>query len=199
MPNAALQQGPLDHLGLAARSATGEKIDVELHVLKIPEIIELRGSPNDAFLSAAQKIIGARLPLASPETAKSDGLICFWMGPDRWWLVGEGSELPSAHELRRTLAAFDASVVEIGAAFAAISVRGDRAQDILSKGCTIDLHPRTFQADQVVQTNLAKVQVALQKIDEETYRIFVRRSFAEYLWMWLEDASFEYGATVRVD
>ena len=199
MPSAAQQQGPLDHLGLAARSATEQHIDVELHVLKIPEIIELRGSPSGAFLSAVQKIIGVSLPLASPETAKSDGLICFWMGPDRWWLVGEGSELPSAHELRRTLAAFDASVVEIGDAFATISVRGDRAQDILSKGCTIDLHPRTFQADQVVQTNLAKAQVALQKIGKETYRIFVRRSFAEYLWMWLEDASFEYGATVRVD
>ena len=28
---------------------------------------------------------------------------------------------------------------------------------------------------------------------EPTYDIYVLRSFAEYLWLWLEDAAMEYG------
>ena len=85
----------------------------------------------------------------------------------------------------------------LGDAFAAVEVAGPKSRDVLAKGCTIDLHPRAFKTGSVVQTNLAKAQIALYQIDEITYRIFARRSFAEYLWIWLEDAGMEYGVSIE--
>ena len=200
MPSAARSQGPLDHLGLAARTGMVENAGVNLRVLAIPRIIELRGTPEEEFLSAVRQLTDVTPPKGSPQTALRNGLTCFWMGPDRWWLISEGAPLlPSANELRQSLAAFEASAVEIGEAFTGFAVSGPNARDVLAKGCTIDLHPRAFHTGAVVQTNLGKAQVALFQIDEDAYRIYIRRSFAEYLWLWLEDAAAEYAFTIHVD
>ena len=200
MPSAAQSQGPLDHLGLAARTTMVENAGVDLRVLAIPQIIELRGTPEEGFLSAVHQLIDITPPKESPHTALRDGLTCFWMGPDRWWLISEGAPLlPSTDELRQCLAGFEASTVDIGEAFTGLAVSGPNARDVLAKGCTIDLHPRAFQPGEVVQTNLGKAQVALFQVDKGTYRIYVRRSFAEYLWLWLEDAAAEYAFTIHVD
>jgi sarcosine oxidase subunit gamma len=111
--------------------------------------------------------------------------------------VADSAVLPSVNELHQKLAAFNAAVVEVGDAFVAVKIAGPNSRDVLAKGCTIDLHPRAFKTGSVVQTNLAKAQIALYQLDETTYRIFARRSFAEYLWTWLEDAGIEYGVSIE--
>jgi sarcosine oxidase subunit gamma len=197
MPNPSQRQGALDHLGLAARAQSAGENGVHLTVLPVPRIIELRGAWSDAFASAVQQTLGVNIPATSPGTAKSDDLTALWMGPDRWWLVADGPVLPSVNELHQKLAAFNAAVVEVGDAFVAVKIAGPKSRDVLAKGCTIDLHPRAFKTGSVVQTNLAKAQIALYQLDETTYQIFARRSFAEYLWTWLEDAGIEYGVSIE--
>jgi sarcosine oxidase subunit gamma len=197
MPNPSQRQGALDHLGLAARAQSAGENGVHLTVLPVPRIIELRGAWSDAFASAVQQTLGVNIPATSPGTAKSDDLTALWMGPDRWWLVAEGPVLPSVNELHQKLTAFNAAVVEVGDAFVAVKIAGPKSRDVLAKGCTIDLHPRAFKTGSIVQTNLAKAQIALYQLDEITYQIFARRSFAEYLWTWLEDAGIEYGVSIE--
>ena len=197
MANLSQRQGALDHLGLAARAQSAGENGVHLTVLPVPRIIELRGAWSDAFASAVQQTLGVNIPATSPGTAKSDDLTALWMGPDRWWLVADGPVLPSVNELHQKLTAFNAAVVEVGDAFVTVKIAGPKSRDVLAKGCTIDLHPRAFKTGSVVQTNLAKAQIALYQLDETTYQIFARRSFAEYLWTWLEDAGIEYGVSIE--
>lgn len=198
MANPSQRQGPLDHLGLAARTPTAGDNGIQLTAMPVPSIIELRGTWSEAFATAVQQVIGVAPPEKSPDVVDGRGITVFWMGPDRWWLISDTTGLPSVNELRQNLAAFTAGAVEIGDAFAAITLSGANARDVLSKGCTFDLHPTSFRPQQVVQTNLAKAQVALYLSDDTTYRIYVRRSFAEYMWTWLEDAGMEYGVSVEV-
>ena len=197
MANPSQRQGALDHLGLSARAQSAGENGVHLAVLPVPRIIELRGAWSDAFASAVQQTLGVNIPATSPGTAKSDDLTALWMGPDRWWLVADGPVLPSVNELHQKLTAFNAAVVEVGDAFVTVKIAGPKSRDVLAKGCTIDLHPRAFKTGSVVQTNLAKAQIALYQLDETTYQIFARRSFAEYLWTWLEDAGIEYGVSIE--
>jgi len=197
MPNASQRQGPLDHLGLAARTNADKDGGIELGTRSFVSIIELRATWTDAFASALERIVGVRPPQKSPGVGTADELNVFWMGPDRWWLVGSDSQLPTVNELRQNLAAFGAAATEIGEAFAVLTLSGDRARDVLAKGCTIDLHPSVFQPVCVIQTNLAKAQVALYHPSATDFHIFVRRSFTEYLWTWLEDASLEFGVRIE--
>ena len=151
-------------------------------------------------MSAVRQLIDVTPPNASPQTASRDGLTCFWMGPDRWWLIGEGTSLPSANELRQSLAAFEASAVEIGDAFADLPSAVQMQRDVLAKGCTIDLHPRAFQPGGVVQTNLGKAQVALYQADEDAYRIYASDALSPNTFGsgW-KTRLLEYAFTIHVD
>ena len=63
---------------------------------------------------------------------------------------------------------------------------------MLAKGCSLDLHPRSFQPGMCAQTLLAKTAVILWQTDDApTLKVFVRASFAAHLARWLADASVE--------
>ena len=42
----------------------------------------------------------------------------------------------------------------------------------------------------------AKSQCVIRHTGEDTWELVVRRSFADYFWLWLQDASAEYGLQV---
>jgi sarcosine oxidase subunit gamma len=73
---------------------------------------------------------------------------------------------------------------------------------VLAKGCPLDLHPRAFPPGACAQSLLAKVAVLIHLQDDDRARgpsfdVYVARSFAHYLWMWLEDAGREYGVQIE--
>lgn len=112
-----------------------------------------------------------------------------WLGPDEWLVVGAaGSGLAIAAELERALAGTHRSVVDVSASRVAIDVSGEDRNELLSKGCGLDLHPRFWREGMCAQTLLARVPVILQERADGT-RIFVRPSFADYLVDWLLDAA----------
>ena len=87
-----------------------------------------------------------------------------------------------------------ASVTDTSESRTCIRVSGKNARDVLAKGCSLDLHPAKFGPGQCAQTLLGKVGVMMsQTAAAPTYELLVLRSFATYLWAWLEDAAAEYG------
>jgi sarcosine oxidase subunit gamma len=112
-----------------------------------------------------------------------------WLGPDEWLVVGPGGgELAIAEEIERALAGTHHSVVGVSANRAVIVLEREDRHELLSKGCSLDLHPRTWREGMCAQTLLARVPVILQERVEGT-RILVRPSFADYLVDWLLDAA----------
>ncbi len=80
---------------------------------------------------------------------------------------------------------------------AVIGLSGPHASDVLMKGCSLDVHPRKFAPGDCAQSMLAKALVILHQTDAApAYDIYVERSFADYLWSWLEDAAAEYGLAI---
>ena len=72
-----------------------------------------------------------------------------------------------------------------------------RAVDVLREGCSLDFHPRVFRPGLCAQTTVAKAGVLIYYVDQEpTIDLIVRRSFAEYLALWLQDAALECGFTM---
>ena len=191
------RQGPLDHLGLEGKANTDQVKRTNLKLLPIYKIFEIRCKWNKSFANSVKEIAGFAPPTTSPNTTHSDDLTIFWMGPDRWWLVGYGDHLCTVNELQIKLSVLAGTIVELGESFAAIEVSGPSAKTVLTKGCSIDLDPNLFQVGHVIQTNLAKAQITLHQSNENEYRVFVRRSFTEYLWTWLEDASLEYATNIQ--
>ena len=71
---------------------------------------------------------------------------------------------------------------------------GSRARAVLEKSCSLDLHPRVFKAGTALATEIGHIPVVLFKTAEETFRLFPRASFADFLGRWLLDSMREYAS-----
>ena len=203
-----LRQSALDHLGLAARAgaAPGDApgdVGVTLAEKTMPAAVNLRGDAGDpAFVEAVRAALGAAPPTEPNTVALGDDLALLWLGPDEWLAVRHaatpGAEAELAAKLRGALTGSHAAVTEVGESLCCIAVAGPRARDLIAKGCPLDLHPRAFGGTgHCAQSHLAKAAITLHQTgDTPAFDLYTRRSFADYLWRWLEDAAREYGGAV---
>jgi sarcosine oxidase subunit gamma len=161
--------------------------------------LDLRGSPREpAFLTAAERALGIHLPLEPNTVAESASVIALWLGPDEWWvLTAPDREADVERALRQALAGIVSAVTDVSGGHTVVRVQGERARDVLQKGCGLDLDPRTFGPGRCASTNFAKAAVVIRSLDDSRcYELIVRRSFAEYTALWLRDAAVQYGVTV---
>lgn len=207
-----LRHSPLAHLGLAARAIateTGGETEPGVWMGERPfrGLVNLRGPIGDtAFDQAVEGALGVALPSEPNTTAGTGELNVLWLGPDEWWVVTPGDGPAMAETLRTALAGQKAAVTDVSESRTCIHIHGARARDLLAKGCPLDLHPRVFSAGRCAQSHCAKTMMTLHQLaddDDEgggpAYDVYVLNSFAEYLWLWLEDAAREYGLGVTTE
>lgn len=197
------RESPLAHRDLAARSVEDPgSAGVVLGERPFCGMLNLRGDPRERkFLQAVRGALGVELPLEPNTVSEREETAVLWLGPDEWLVVTpEDREGPVAEALRAALRDLLCAVTDVGSGHTVITLRGPRAREVLAKGCSLDLHPREFGPGRCAQTRIARTGATLrQRDDSPAFDLIVRRSFADYLWAWLEDASLEYGAVVQVD
>ena len=199
MPEPYRRQSALAVLGLAAKACTGAAdAGVTLRERGPRARLCLRGAPEPPFTRAVRKVFGTEPPLEAGATAVHGDRTLFWLGPDEWLAVfGDGERDRVIADLRKALARRHAALVDLSHASAIISVAGPRAREVLQKGCPLDLHPSRFPAGACARSKFARCHVLLHRPDESpACDLHVPRSFARYLWAWLEDAAAEYGLAI---
>jgi len=170
-------------------------VDIDLNELPFMGHLNLRGrAENKAFLKAAFTLLGIDLPLKANTFVTSDNLEIYWLGPDEWLIItapDQQTELEA--KLRKKLKNIFSSVTDVSSGQTIITIGGSNARALIEKACTIDLHPRQFSVGDCAQTRLAKTGVLIAQIDDKpVYEIIVRRSFSDYLGLWLQDAVVEF-------
>jgi len=149
--------------------------------------INVRGDLVDAsFARSAALTIGVDLP-SIPNTvhAAGDRGVC-WLCPNEWLIICAGDdEHRLAQDLRENLRSCFSSVVELGGGQTVLRLEGSEAGELLARGCPLDLHPRVFSPGHCAQTHVAKAPALLLAL-QSGIDVVVRRSFADYLWLWLE-------------
>lgn len=172
----------------------------ELHVdnrscwldeLPLRDLINLRGNPRDAgFAQAVQQATGLALPVQANSASRSAERQLLWLGPDEWLLklpLGQGDAVEAA--LRAALAGSHFSAVQVGSGYTTLSLHGPAAADLLARGCPLDLHARAFPDGALAQSHMAKANIVVLCLQaEQNYELTVRRSFAEYVFLWLCEA-----------
>jgi len=186
---------PLESFFRTVPATDDGRAEVEIKIRPNLDYINLRGDPADArFATAVAEILQQELPLVA-NTMRGGPISIFWLGPDEWLIVtraGHGAAL--AVSLGDTVSDFHASVNELHGGQIALRLSGPRSVEILAKGCTLDLHARSFAAGDCAQTGLGKANVLIGKVSEDpVFDVIVRRSFAEYLANWLKTAGAEFG------
>ena len=159
--------------------------------------INLRSNlENKEFVSKVGKILEMILPNKACSTSSKEKITSLWLGPNEWLLVSN-NPIPketNIYELEQVL--FDnISKTNLGAItnvtdhFTIFKLSGSNIFEVLSKGCPFDFSSDDFGDNKVVQTLINHVDVSIHRRSENDVDLYVRRSFASYLWDWLKDSA----------
>lgn len=157
---------------LAAASAAAPQCDaVRLVALPPTTRLLIRGDAAS---------IGLPLPEPCRAIPLGSGAL-LWLGPDEFLLLAPEMPIhPPAH------------CIDVSHRDAALTVSGPRATWAINAFCALDLHPAAFPVGTCTRTMFGKSEIILWRIEAETFRIEVARSFAPYVWQCLEEARREF-------
>jgi len=195
MSKSAMKQSPLVELAI-------DKPIVNLKAVTIDEKpfyshFILRGLLTDsAFVNAINTILDIELPAQANTVVENEGLSVLWMSPDQWLLItNEESQQAKLLMLTGALENIFAQINDVSGGQTIITIKGEKAREVMNKGTTFDVHPTVFAAGQCAQTVFAKMNVLIspKQVDNDVeFDLIVRRSFADFLGRWLSRACFEY-------
>ncbi|MCQ4259801.1 sarcosine oxidase subunit gamma [Stutzerimonas stutzeri] len=192
-------QSPLHHAGLAELVGKGRAgAGIRLHEKKLRGHLTLRGDAHDpAFASGIQEALGLQLPTALKLVVNGETSLQ-WMGSDEWLLiVPQGEEFSAEQRLREALAGQHIQIVNVSGGQTLVELSGEKVRELLMKSTPYDVHPNNFPVGKAVGTHFAKSQLVIRHTAENVWELVVRRSFADYIWLWLQDASAEYGLAIE--
>ena len=195
MSESPRRESPL--AGVGAQPLAGDVATVCLAERPFLGQLNLRGEVSSkAFVDAVTGVLGGPLPVQPNTVAVLGQVRVFWLGPDEW-LISTPRDAQS--ELKITLQAvlegMHFALSDVSSGQTTLVVSGPEADALLSKSCTLDLHPRAFAPGQCAQTLMAGSTVLLSRFDRAhgpEFELVVRRSFADYFWRCLADGAQEY-------
>lgn len=164
--------------------------DLALEAVPLLGYLNLRGRPDERLLEAVAGVCGLSLPVEANTVASHKRLRALWLGPDEWLLVtAPGEQHALMHALTQAVDGLLAGVTDVSGYYMTLTVSGGQTRALLARGCPLDLHARAFGPQRCAQSLLAKAGVILEQIDDTPrFRLIMRRSLADYVWRWLQDA-----------
>ncbi|WP_010211899.1 sarcosine oxidase subunit gamma [Pseudomonas syringae group genomosp. 3] len=192
-------ESPLSHASLDSLIGKGRASPgVFLREKKLLGHLTLRGDAHDqAFAAGVHKALGRELPAALMLVINGESSLQ-WLGPDEWLLiVPSGEEFAAEQKLREALAGLHIAIVNVSGGQSILELTGPKVRQVLMKSTSYDVHPDNFPVGKAVGTVFAKSQLVIRRTGEETWELLIRRSFSDYWWLWLQDASAEYGLSIQ--
>ncbi len=197
------RRSALAHFGLAARAGGGgqDRAEIILGEDAHRSLLNIRGDAADSpWCAAVASVINAEPPTRANTVREAGDRRILWLGPNEWLIVapdGEASALVTA--LRQGFSGRHASVVDVSETRTIVTLAGPRSRELLARGISLDLHPRVFPTGQCAETGMSRCNVLLHLVDERpSFDLYVLKSFADYLWRWIELAGADFRIAVAV-
>ena len=185
----------------AAADKAGDVVANTVTVLEKPVtgLLMLRAvSAAEALSEALLKRCG--VSLSSRLQSETKGEYCIrWMSPDAWLLSCPLQEAYAIEKTLREAVSDHIGIVNVSGGYSVLELNGSDARTVLMKSTSYDVHPDHFAEGKVVNTVFAKAQVTLRALQvsdtHSRYELIVRRSFSDYVWMWIQQAAMNYKLT----
>jgi sarcosine oxidase subunit gamma len=185
------QQSPLVQIELGEPRGEAPRIEEKPFL----GYLNLRGrAGHTGFIAGVLKALGVEAPTEANTVIEAGDNRIFWLGPDEWLVVTPaGQQAQVKADLQAALAGVFSSVVDNSSGLTTIHVSGDNAAALIATDCPLDLHAQAFKPGQCAQTRLARAGMTISPLsDGSGFELIIRRSFADYLLLWLQDAAIAF-------
>ena len=168
--------------------------DLEMKEIKPIMKLIIRGKTKD-FITAIGKNLNMVLPTEANTSTSAEQLTAFWLSPDEWMLISNEtvSEESNTYQVEDELVK-NISKVKLGAVtdvsdqFVMLNIKGSKVFDLFATGSPFNFNDFKMKKGIVVQTILSHIDVIIHHKEINEVNLFVRRSFSEHLYSWINDA-----------
>ena len=81
------------------------------------------------------------------------------------------------------------AITDVTDQFIMIKMKGSQIYDLFSNGCPYNFNDFKNKKGSVAQTIVNHIDVILHHKEDNNLNLFVRRSFSEDLWLWINDSA----------
>ena len=169
----------------------------DLQMKEIKPIMKLiiRGKKRE-FISAIGKSLNILLPIEANTSTQSDKLSAVWLSPDEWMIYSNepGDENTNNYEteeiLNNNISKLNlGAITDVTDQFVMINLKGNKIYELFQTGSPFNFNDFQNRKGTVTQTILNKIDIIVHNLDKNTVNLFVRRSFSEHLFSWMNDAA----------
>ena len=157
--------------------------------------LNLRGKKREFFTNIG-KNLNMLLPTEANTSTISDKLTAIWLSPDEWMIVTNEVVKKDTNEYELNKILFNdiskanlGSVVDVTDQFVQLEIKGKNIYEIFSAGSPFNFTKFKDKKGSSVQTILNHIDVIVHNKGDQVVNLFVRRSFAEHLWSWINDSA----------
>ena len=174
-----------------------KKLFQDLQMTEVKSIMKLiiRGKKRN-FISAVGKSLNIFLPAESNTSTRSEKLTALWLSPDEWMIFSNDvvkentNSYDTENLLNNNISKLNlGAVVDVTDQFVRINLKGDKIYNLFQTGSPFNFNDFQDKIGSVTQTILAKIDVIIHNQNKNEVNLFVRRSFSEHLFSWINDSA----------
>ena len=174
-----------------------EKSYQGLQMNEVKPVMKLivRGKKRE-FLSAVGKSLNMVLPTKANTSTQSEKLTALWLSPDEWMIFSnevshiDSNDYQTENLLNKSICKTNlGAVTDVTDQFVLINLKGDKIYDLFESGSPFNFNDFRKKKGSVTQTILAKIDVIIQNESQNDVNLFVRRSFSQHLFSWINDSA----------
>ena len=157
--------------------------------------LNLRGKKRE-FFTAVGKHLDMILPTEANTSSSSSKLTAIWLSPDEWMVVSNEliEKNTNSYDLEESLYNSISktnlgAVIDVTDQFVMLELKGSKIYELFSSGSPYNFNDFRKKKGSTTQTLLNNIDVIIQNKSENLVNLFVRRSFSEHLFSWINDSA----------
>ena len=169
--------------------------DLQMKEIKPIMKLVIRGKKRE-FISAIGKSLNILLPTEANTSTQSDRLTALWLSPDEWMIYSNEpvSENTNSYEteelLNKNISKLSlGAITDVTDQFVMINFKGNKIYELFQTGSPFNFNDFQNKKGAVTQTILNKIDIIIHNLNKNTVNLFVRRSFSQHLFSWMNDAA----------
>ena len=180
-----------------SRPINKEKTYSEIKIIEIEPIIKINLRSNKReFSKKIGKILSILPPTEANTSSGNENYNLLWLSPDEWLVYSNNEQQSLQEQIKLEENLFNeisnrnqGAVTNVSDHWVMINLKGNKIYDLLSKSCPFNFKEFKKKKGSVAQTIVNHIDVILHNKDNNEVNLFVRRSFAEDLWLWINDGA----------
>jgi sarcosine oxidase subunit gamma len=157
--------------------------------------LNLRGKKRE-FFTTVGKHLDMILPVEANTSSSSSKLTSIWLSPDEWMVVSNEKTKKDTNNYDLEESLYNSisktnlgAVVDVTDQFVMLELKGPKVYELFSSGSPFNFNEFKEKKGSSTQTLLNGIDVIILNKGINLVNLFVRRSFSEHLYSWINDSA----------